>query len=146
MTITEWSLGYGAYQGRQEKRKKSLSTVGVTKAKQNRQAKHFSRLLSSRFMSFPNISKLIKLLLTREPHISQHVMLPGLDRRHLLEEILSRDESDGRDERDHGDANTVVAGVGVVIVHAVLLAVGSLAPALSRDTAHHDHAEQLEKE
>lgn len=68
-------------------------------------------------------------------------MLPRLDRGHLLEEVLSSDEGDGRYEGYDGDADPIVAGVGVIVVHAVLLAVLVRAPTFSWYTAHYYDAE-----
>ena len=57
-------------------------------------------------------------------------MLAGLDGRHTAEEELAGDEGEAGEEGDDGDAGAVVAGAAVLVVHAGLLQVIVLVPAL----------------
>lgn len=78
-----------------------------------------------------------KVKLTGEAQISQHIVLPSFHRRHLLEQVLPRDESDRCNEGDHRDTHSVVASVRVFVVDAVFCTV-LCAPAFCRYAAHYD--------
>lgn len=68
--------------------------------------------------------------LTRESHISHNISLPGLDRGHLLEEVLASNETEGGQEGNDGNANTIVASVAVLIVETHILTLLVLGPPL----------------
>ena len=84
-------------------------------------------------------------MLTGKAQIGQHVVLSRLDRRHLLEQILARDEAHRGKEGDHTDTDRIVASVAVAINYAILLAVRLLPPSLRRYAAEHDDGKQLEE-
>lgn len=71
-------------------------------------------------------------------------MFSRLDGRHLFEQILAGDESYRGEERDDSNGDAVVAGVGIVVVQALLFAIFVRRPALRRDAAEHDDGKQLQ--
>lgn len=72
-------------------------------------------------------------------------MLSRLDGRHLLEQILARDETHRGKEGDNTDTDRIVASVAVAINYAILLAVRLLPPSLGRYAAEHDDGKQLKE-
>lgn len=69
-------------------------------------------------------------------------MLSGLDRRHLLEQVLACDETHRGQEGDHTDSNGVVARIGIPIDDAVVLAI-LFPPTLGRYARENDYRKEL---
>lgn len=101
-----------------------------------------------------------------EAHVGQHVVFPGLDRGHLLEQVLADQESDGRHKSDNTDwkkrlaikrdinyvlwfgltSNAEIACVRIFIVQAVALLGGRNRISLGGDAGkHHDWDDLLDR-